>query len=249
MTETNVQEAAQLHRPILAVSPDAPDRWIDRLAVFDLETTGVDPAEARIVTAYVGLLDASGTVVDGRSWIVDPGIEIPSASTEVHGITTERARAEGAEAAVAVREIRDVLAGHFAAGLAVCAFNAAYDFSLLAAECRRHGIEPLDARPVIDPMVIDRQVDRYRRGKRTLTVATEVYGIELTDAHDASADAIAAGRLAQAMTARYPELRIDPISLHDLTMRWADEQAAGFEEFRRRSDPAFSAGRGWPLRR
>ena len=239
----------QLRRPILEMSATAPDRWIDRLVVFDLETTGVDPSEARIVTAFIGVLDATGSVVEGRSWLVDPGIDIPSASTEVHGVTTERARAEGAEASAAVGEIRDMLARHFAEGLAVCAFNAAYDFSLLAAECRRHGLEPLDARPVIDPMVIDRKVDRFRRGKRTLTVATEVYGVELTDAHDASADAIAAGRVAQAMTASYPELRIDPISLHELTQAWAEEQAVEFEEFRRRTDPGFSAGRGWPLRR
>ncbi|SDR66088.1 exonuclease domain-containing protein [Agrococcus carbonis] len=239
----------QLRRPILEVSASAPDRWIDRLVVFDLETTGVDPLEARIVTAYVGVLDASGSVVEERHWIVDPGVEIPEGSIAVHGITTERARAEGAEASASVCEIRDLLAGYLAQGLAVCAFNAAYDISLLDAECRRHGHEPLDARPVIDPMVLDRRLDRYRRGKRTLTVAAEVYGVELVDAHDASADAIAAGRIAQAMTARHPELRIDPISLHELTMRWADEQAADFEQFRRRTDPSFSAGRGWPLRR
>lgn len=238
-----------LVRPILDVSPDAPDRWIDRLVVFDLETTGVDPTEARIVTAYVGVLDATGSVVDERSWIVDPGVEIPEGSIDVHGVTTERARAEGAEASAAVREIRDTIAAHLARGLAVCAFNAAYDFSLLDAECRRYGLDPIVARPVIDPMVIDRRVDRFRRGKRTLTVATEVYGVELLDAHDASADAIAAGRVAQAMAARFPELRIDPISLHELTEAWAEEQAADFEEFRRRTDPSFSAGRGWPLRR
>ncbi|WP_083587043.1 exonuclease domain-containing protein [Agrococcus sp. Marseille-P2731] len=246
MAET--QTHRPLHRPILAVSADAPDRWIDRLVVFDLETTGVDPAEARIVTAYVGVLDATGTVVEERSWIIDPGVDIPEGSIAIHGITSERARAEGAEAPGSVCEIRDVLAGYFAQGLAVCAFNAAYDISLLDAECRRHGHEPLVARPVIDPMVLDRRLDRFRKGKRTLQVATEVYGVELIDAHDASADAIAAGRVAQAMAARFPELRIDPISLHDMTAAWADEQAADFEGFRRRTDPAFSAGRGWPLR-
>ncbi|GEK81249.1 exonuclease domain-containing protein [Agrococcus baldri] len=238
----------QLHRPILEVSASAPDRWIDRLVVFDLETTGVDPAQARIVTAYVGVLDASGTVLEERSWIVDPGIEIPEGSIAIHGITTERARAEGADASASVREIRDGLAGYLAQGLAVCAFNAAYDISLLDAECSRHGHEPGRMVPVIDPMILDRHLDRFRRGKRTLQVATEVYGVELLDAHDASADAIAAGRVAQAMAARYAELRIDPISLHELTTAWADEQAADFEAFRRRTDPAFSAGRGWPLR-
>lgn len=238
----------QMHRPILAVSPEAPDRWIDRLVVFDLETTGVDPAEARIVTAYVGVLDASGAVIEERSWIIDPGIDIPEGSVAIHGVTTERARAEGAAAPGAVCEIRDVLAGYLAQGLAVCAFNAAYDVSLLDAECRRHGHDPLEVKPVIDPMILDRRFDRFRRGKRTLTVATETYGVELLEAHDASADAIAAGRVAQAMAAKFPELRIDPISLHELTATWADEQAADFEAFRRRTDPDFSADRGWPLR-
>lgn len=238
----------QIHRPILAVSADAPNRWIDRLVVFDLETTGVDPNEARVVTAFVGVLDAAGAVIEERSWIVDPGVEIPAGSIAIHGITNERAQAEGAPAAQAVAEIRDELARHLAGGLAVCAFNAAYDFTVMAAEARRHGIEPLDARPVIDPMVLDRRVDRFRKGKRTLQVATEVYGVELTDAHDASADAIAAGRVAQAMAAQYAELRIDPISLHELTEAWADEQNRSFEEFRRRTDPSFSAGRGWPVR-
>jgi len=241
-------EAVQIRRPILEVSPDAPDRWIDRLVVFDLETTGVDPAAARIVTAYVGVLDATGTVLEERSWIVNPGIDIPEGSIAVHGITNERARAQGADASASVREIRDVIAGYLAQGLAVCAFNAAYDVSLLDAECRRHGHEPLVVKPVIDPMVLDRRLDKFRRGKRTLTVATEVYGVELLDAHDASADAIAAGRVAQAMAARYAELRIDPISLHEMTVAWADEQAVDFEQFRRRTDPAFNAGRGWPLR-
>ncbi len=248
LLEVRPAQRPALHRPILEVSASAPNRWIDRLVVFDLETTGIDPAEARIVTAYVGVLDASGAVLEERAWIVDPGVEIPEGSIAIHGITTERARAEGADARGAVREIRDALADHLAQGLAVCAFNAAYDISLLDAECRRHGHEPLAARPVIDPMILDRRLDRFRRGKRTLAMAAAVYGVELVDAHDASADAIAAGRVAQAMAARYAELRIDPISLHDLTAAWADEQAADFEAFRRRTDPSFSAGRGWPLR-
>ncbi len=237
-----------LHRPILEVSPAAPDRWIDRLVVFDLETTGVDPREARIVTAYVGVLDAAGAVVAERHWIADPGIEIPEGSVAVHGITTERARAEGRPAAEVVAEVRDAIAGHLADGLAVCAYNAAYDVSLLAAECARHGLEPLVVRPVVDPLVLDKQLDRYRRGKRTLGLVAEHYGVQLVDAHDASADAIAAGRIAQAMTGRFEELRIDPISLHERTEQWAEAQAADFEEFRRRTDPSFTAGRGWPLR-
>ena len=51
--------------------------WMERVAVFDLETTGVDPREARIVTAFIGLIDADGELERGTDWLADPGVEIP----------------------------------------------------------------------------------------------------------------------------------------------------------------------------
>ena len=71
--------------------------WADRLGVFDLETTGVDVEMARIVTACIAVLDADGAVVQRWDWLADPGVEIPEAASAVHGITTERARAEAEE--------------------------------------------------------------------------------------------------------------------------------------------------------
>ena len=92
-------------------------------------------------------------------------------------------------------------------GLPIVAYNAAYDLTLLEREAARYGIAPLPGPgPVIDPLVIDKAVDRYRRGKRTLTAAAEHYGVALPNAHDAGADAVAAGRVAQAIARAYPEL-------------------------------------------
>lgn len=50
----------------------------ERLGVFDLETTGLDVTQSRIVTAFVGVLDSSGELIESRAWIADPGIEILS---------------------------------------------------------------------------------------------------------------------------------------------------------------------------
>lgn len=36
------------------------------VAVFDLETTGVDPSPDRIVSAYVGVLDSTGAITSGQ---------------------------------------------------------------------------------------------------------------------------------------------------------------------------------------
>ena len=112
------------------------------LAVFDLETTGVDVRTARIVTAYLGVLDASGEVVSSRSWMADPGIEIPEGAAAVHGITTERARADGRPAAVVVAEVLAELRSVLERGLPLVVYNAPYDLTLLAHEAVRHGLEP-----------------------------------------------------------------------------------------------------------
>src|SRR5690606_34711454 len=77
--------------------------WEGVLPVFDVETTGSDPREARIVSAALLLCLPDGRVQPGGvDVIVNPGVPIPDEATAVHGITTERARAEGIEPAEAV---------------------------------------------------------------------------------------------------------------------------------------------------
>jgi len=225
--------------------------WCDRLGVFDLETTGIDIETSRIVSAHVGVLDADGVLVERWDWLADPGIDIPEQATAVHGISTERARAEGRPAGAVVSEIVEALTALVARGVPITIYNAPYDLSLLNREALRHGITPLVApSPIIDPLVLDKAVDRYRKGKRTLEVAAQFYGVDLTDAHDAAADAVAAGRVAQAMARKYADaIGIDPGELHRQQIGWFAEQAANFEDYMRRTrDPAFSASLEWPQR-
>lgn len=225
--------------------------WTRILGVFDLETTGVDVDTARIVTAHVGVLDAAGAVVERRDWMLDPGVEIPEQATAVHGIATAHARLEGMPAAEGVAEIVAALAALFERGIPVVAYNASYDFTVLARECARHGVAPLGRPgPVVDPLVLDRALERYRKGKRTLGVACAEYGVALEGAHDAGSDAIAAGRLAQAIARRYPEeLAVDAAELHELQVTWCARQAADLQDYMRRvRDPGFVANGEWPVR-
>ena len=94
----------------------------------------------------------------------------------IHGITTERATDAGIDHAASIAQIRDALYDAWAAGAALCAFNAPYDFTLLAREC-----------------------ERYRQGKRQLVDVAAHYGVMLSDddAHGARADADAAAELAR----------------------------------------------------
>jgi DNA polymerase-3 subunit epsilon len=239
------------HPSVAPVQTTAVTPWSESLAVFDLETTGIDVITSRIVSANVGLLNGQGDVLRRRDWLADPGVPIPEQATAVHGISTERARAEGRPAPVVVAEIVAELRGYFDAGIPVVIYNAPYDLSLLFHESVRHHVAPLvDPTPVIDPLVIDKAVDRYRKGKRTLEAAALHYGVELTDAHDAGADAIAAGRVALAIARRHGNsLDVDAIELHRLQEGWCQDQADSFQDYMRRTrDATFVASTGWPVR-
>jgi len=225
------------------------------LGVFDLETTGLDVTQARVVTAYVGVLDAGGAVASERSWVADPGIPIPEIAASVHGYTTERAQAEGRPAVEVVGEIVESLRELFTAGTPVVAYNASYDFSLLHHDAIRNGIDPLDnPRPIVDPMVVDRKVDQFRKGKRTLQAACDQYGVELGAAHDAGADAVAAGRVFRAIQQQFadtPELRLSPPDLHDSQVEWARLQAESFAKWlASKGETSRRVGDGvWPVYR
>jgi DNA polymerase-3 subunit epsilon len=223
--------------------------WADRLAVFDLETTGIDVETSRVVTANISLLDAAGQVVGRLDWLADPGVPIPEQATAVHGVSTEHAQAQGRPAAEVVGEIVAEIRRVLADGYALVVYNAPYDITLLNREALRHGHKPLlDPWPVVDPLVIDKQIDRYRRGKRTLEVSAAFYGVALTDAHDAGADAIAAGRVAQALASKYAvDLDLTLEQLHAAQRAWHDAQCDSFEDYMRRTrDPSFTSRRGWP---
>lgn len=225
--------------------------WAETIAVFDTETTGIDTAHARIVSASIALLGGNGEVRERYDWLIDPGVEIPEAAARVHGITTEVARASGVNAAIGVRQIVDQLGEMIERGFSIVAYNAPFDLNLLRAEAARHRIEwSWVPSPVIDPLVLDKQVDRYRKGKRTLEVVAAHYGVELGLAHDAGEDAIAAGRVAQAIARKYGrDLPADPQALHEAQIAWSAAQAANFQEYMRRvKDPMFVADGSWPLR-
>ncbi len=237
--------------PAVAGASAVSGGWADAVGIFDLETTGVDVTADRIVSAHVGLLDANGAPVHAQSWLADPGVEIPDGATAVHGITTAHARAHGRHAAAVVAEVVAALRDLLDAGIPVVAYNAPFDFSLLKHEALRHDVPPiLDPAPVIDPLVLDKAHDRFRKGKRTLEAVAAHYAVPLVGAHDAAADAIAAGRVAQALARRFA---IDaPLEeLHTRQVGWARSQADSLTDYFiriGRLDPEHRLDGSWPIR-
>ncbi|NLV78991.1 MAG: 3'-5' exonuclease [Rhodococcus sp.] len=220
--------------------------WPDRpICTFDLETTDRDPRTARIVSACVATLD--GDHVTSRTWLLDPAVPIPPETTAIHGITTERARADGMDYRTGYLEIRRALIDAWAAGHTVAAFNASYDLTVMDAEGRRLGLPALAFGTVVDPYVIDREMDRTRPGKRTLAAVCKTYDVDLTRAHDAEADALAAGYLVRALVVRFPQLAELDIMADQAT--WHAERQRSFAEYLTGSGrEAGDVDGSWPVR-
>ncbi|MFE9844692.1 exonuclease domain-containing protein [Streptomyces goshikiensis] len=227
---------------------------VRRLA-FDTETTGTDPHEARIVTA--ALAARGGGLPDTvTSWLINPGVPIPSEATAIHGVDNARA-ATGVDPAVALDEIADHLAQALLAGMPVIAFNLSFDWTVLAYELERHRLPSMGERmldltepALLDPHVIDKQVDRYVKGSgmRKLKPTAERYGVELTDWHTAEADALAALLITEAQFERYPQLSaMEPGQLYTAQRAWRAEQQAGLQAWFRRADPSAEVRGEWPL--
>jgi len=218
---------------------------------FDLETTGRDQTTARIITA--ALVDAQDAAAS-QTWLVNPGIPIPPESTAVHGITDEVARGGGQDPVSACTAIAEVLRRHWASGGVVVAYNAQYDFTVLVHELRRHGCPDLQVGPILDPLVLWRGVEKYRKGKKRLADAIERFGVpQNTKEHDAMADATATLAVMRALADHEELLAVDAGSIPEIMdlqrawhRQWAEDFAAWFAQQGR---DASSVDSHWPVGR
>ncbi|GLU47334.1 exonuclease domain-containing protein [Nocardiopsis ansamitocini] len=219
---------------------DHPGWHTGSLVGYDCETSSNLPREAFLVSA--ALVEPSG---EARTWLVDPGErEIPAEAVAIHGITTERARDEGVPAGEALEEIAGLLAAHLAGADPVVIFNAPFDLTVLDEELARRDMPTLTRRlgtapaPIIDPLVLDRGLAPYRKGPRNLGALCELYGVELREAHTATADAFACLQLSMDLASRYPEIAaLSLAELHARQIEWAAAYAKQLQEWLDRSRP------------
>lgn len=219
------------------------------LICFDTETTGVDVENDRIVTAFIGRMNRDGEWVESRSWLINPGIDIPEEASNVHGVTTEHARANGVEPTEALQEIGNTLNDWVSETSPLVIYNAPYDLTVLDRELKRNYGDGLSVdiyATVVDPLVIDKATDKFRKGSRRLVDVAAHYGVPVEDnAHDAGADCLMAGRIAWKLFTR---TGFGPRQLHDKSIGWKQEQASSFQEYLRRTkDPEAMIDGGWPI--
>lgn len=222
---------------------------------FDLETTGI--SSFRDVPVSYGFVEhhrvdgGLTTLYDGG--LINPGVEIPLGAAAIHGITDDMVR-DAMPLEEAVELIAARLSTLWASGGVSVGMNVGYDLTMVDSLCRRLGVATLEDRggvgAVMDILVLDRHFDKWRKGARKLTDLCRHYGVDLRDAHSASADAEASLFVFEAMLDRFPE--IEKLSIEDVSTTlaaWYQEWLASFSLYlEKKGEAPISPGRyAWPL--
>jgi DNA polymerase-3 subunit epsilon len=187
------------------------------LVAFDLETTGLDLQQDRIVEISMVKIFPDGTR-EVRTRRLNPGMPIPPSASAVHGILDEDVRDCPRFAQVA-NSLHALLADCDLTG-----FNVAkFDLPFLANEFQRCGL----AFPAPGTHVLDSYRLYTLREPRDLGSALRYYcDREPMNAHSAEADAIAAADVLLGQLARYEDLpdTVDALEeiIHPRDPSWAD---------------------------
>ena len=217
-----------------------------KLVVADLESTGTNVAEARVVTAFLGLWDSEeDRFVQYLDFLVNPGVDIPEEASAIHGITTEQA-SRGMDP-VEFLELFHYVAHDWAEYPHVL-YNAPYDLSVLNAELVRYGYTAFDwtKRQIVDSLVLERHFNKYKKGKKRLMDVAEQRGITLDESrlHSADYDAEVTARVAVQQIAEWG------LPTNEEQAEWHREWAVDFQAYLRRvkNDPELVIDTAWPTR-
>jgi DNA polymerase-3 subunit epsilon len=185
------------------------------LVIFDLETTGMNIANDRIVELSYLKVFPDGHE-EAKTYRFNPTVPIPKETTAIHGISDEDVKY-----APTFHEMAQTLADSFI-GCDFAGYNSnKFDLPLLAEEFLRADVKfDLKKRKFIDVQVIF-----YKREQRTLSAAYQFYcGKDLVNAHSAEADVRATYEVLQSQLDRYDDLPnlVDQLSVYSAQTKAVD---------------------------
>ena len=164
---------------------------------FDLETTGIDISNDRIVEISMVKVGVDGEkIVKTRR--INPEMHIPEAATAVHGISDEDVKDEPT-----FRQIAKSLVA-FIEGCDFGGFNSnRFDLPMLVEEFLRAEVDVnFDNRKFVDVQTIF-----HRKEQRTLVAAYKFYcDKDLENAHSAEADTMATYEVLESQIERYGDI-------------------------------------------
>lgn len=204
------------------------------ICFFDLETTGINISNDRIVEIAILKIHPNGKE-ESHCWLVNPEMPIPPEVTDVHGISD----ADVADAPTfkqLAKEIYNIIRDSDLAG-----YNSnKFDIPLLAEEMLRAEVD-FDMK---NRLAIDVQNIFHKMEQRTLAAAYKFYCEKsLDNAHTASADTLATYEVLKAQIERYDELENNTKFLADFSERKKTADFAGFISYDKDGDEVFSFGK------
>lgn len=178
------------------------------LVFFDLETTGTNVSEDRIVQIAIVKLFPDGTHIS-KQRLINPERPIPAEATAVHHITDEMVTAEGVRT---FRQVAHSLA-QMISGCDIAGFNSnRFDVPLLDQEFERAGVD-FDFSKA---RFVDVQTIFHKKEPRTLEAAHKFYcGEPFEGAHDALADTEATMRVLLGQLEMYDDLPTEITALSE----------------------------------
>ena len=195
--------------------------------VLDTETTGLDPAKARIVEIGAvplrrGRLDETAAL----RRLVDPGEPIPADATRIHAIDDSSVASAPKFAAawpdISAATSDAILIGH----------TFGFDLAVLKRECERAGLAWVPPR-TLDTRLLA-QVAEPNLGGYTLEHLASWLGVDIEKRHSALADAIVTGKIFLALLPKLREGNIRTLAEAEqacmaLTSVLDDQHRAGWE--------------------
>ncbi len=204
------------------------------ICFFDLETTGTNVAQDRIVEISILKVYPNGNK-ESKTWLVNPEMQIPDEVIAIHGISNEKVANEPTFKMLS-KEIYTIIKDSDLGG-----FNSdRFDIPLLAEEMLRADID-FDMKHMVS---VDVQTIFHKMEKRTLEAAYKFYcDKELTDAHSAEADTNATYEVLLSQLDRYPELENDIKKLAEFSTHKKTVDFAGFIGLDEDQEEIFSFGK------
>ncbi|QKT12154.1 hypothetical protein [Rhodococcus sp. W8901] len=192
------------------------------IAAFHTTSLASDPVTAHIASAQLTLielgLDGAAPTVETLDWVLDPRWDNAPDMDAVRRLVAEEGPSmvpsyTSDEYVEGLRDISEALSCAWETGFILVTFDAAAHLTIVENEFNRVFVPEQWSLggPVLDPLVLDRAGDKYRKGPRALADVCRHYGVEYSphpDPRDVGA-ALAAARLAYVMLRRYS---IEPIS-------------------------------------
>lgn len=203
------------------------------IVFFDLETTGINIANDRIVELSYLKVMPNGEELS-RTYRFNPEMPIPESASRVHGIYDADVAACPTFKERAKEIAREI------EGCDLAGYNSnRFDIPLLAEEFERVEVDiDLSKRKFVDVQVIFHKMEQ-----RTLSAAYKFYcDKDLENAHSADADTHATYEVLKAQLDRYPQLQNDVAALAEIAHN-RNVDFAGRIIYNERGEEVFNFGK------